>query len=83
MVPFNYTGFIDTAKLLLAEQRVPMSRIDDAVTRILRVKFEMGLFEKPYADKSLGPYIGESVSVTLCFNLCSKYILYEESNGIL
>ncbi|WP_239166517.1 glycoside hydrolase family 3 protein [Actinoplanes italicus] len=39
-------------ELLLAEVeagRVPMSRIDDAVRRILRVKFRLGLFENPYA----------------------------------
>ncbi|KAG0599955.1 hypothetical protein M758_12G190900 [Ceratodon purpureus] len=58
MVPYNYTGFLDVAKQLIAEKKVPMSRIDDAVTRILRVKFEMGLFEKPYGDKSLKNYIG-------------------------
>ncbi|MDR6321414.1 beta-glucosidase [Actinoplanes couchii] len=33
--------------------RVPMSRIDDAVRRILTVKFELGLFENPYV--TLGP----------------------------
>ncbi|MBC9711022.1 glycoside hydrolase family 3 protein [Streptomyces sp. TRM66268-LWL] len=39
--------------LLLAEVqagRVPMSRIDDAVARILTKKFELGLFENPYAS---------------------------------
>ena len=66
MVPYNYTGFLDVAKQLIAEKKVPMSRIDDAVTRILRVKFEMGLFEKPYGDKSLKNYIGALVSTILC-----------------
>ncbi|MEP9381149.1 glycoside hydrolase family 3 protein [Nocardioides sp. KR10-350] len=37
---------------------VPMSRIDDAVSRILRVKFELGLFEHPYTDRSLINTIG-------------------------
>jgi beta-glucosidase len=31
---------------------VPMSRIDDAVSRILRAKFELGLFEHPYTDRT-------------------------------
>jgi len=31
---------------------VPMSRIDDAVSRILTAKFELGLFEHPYTDRS-------------------------------
>lgn len=32
--------------------RIPLSRIDDAVRRVLRVKFELGLFEQPYADEA-------------------------------
>ncbi|WP_235022707.1 glycoside hydrolase family 3 protein [Amycolatopsis alkalitolerans] len=32
--------------------RVPMSRIDDAVSRILKAKFELGLFEHPYTDRT-------------------------------
>lgn len=35
---------------LVNEGRVPMSRIDDAVRRILRVKMKLGLFEKPVSD---------------------------------
>ncbi len=35
---------------LVNEGRVPMSRIDDAVRRILRVKVKLGLFEKPVSD---------------------------------
>lgn len=32
--------------------RIPASRIDDAVRRILRIKFELGLFEQPYVDEA-------------------------------
>ncbi len=39
---------------------VPMSRIDDAVSRILRVKFELGLFEHPFTDRSLAGTIGNA-----------------------
>uniref|UniRef100_A0A7N0RHQ9 Beta-glucosidase n=1 Tax=Kalanchoe fedtschenkoi TaxID=63787 RepID=A0A7N0RHQ9_KALFE len=58
MVPYNYTEFIDTATRLVNEKYIPMSRIDDAVHRILRVKFEMGLFENPLADYSLVDKLG-------------------------
>ena len=47
MVPDNYEKFQSTLKGLFSSGGVPQSRIDDAVTRILRVKFEMGLFENP------------------------------------
>nr|CAB3445474.1 unnamed protein product [Digitaria exilis] len=44
---------------LLNNGTIPMSRIDDAVRRILRVKFTMGLFENPYADHSLAGELGK------------------------
>ncbi|XP_025827199.1 uncharacterized protein LOC112902365 [Panicum hallii] len=59
MIPFNYTEFIDGLTLLVQNGTVPMSRIDDAVRRILRVKFTMGLFENPYADTGLAGELGK------------------------
>ncbi|KAG6414701.1 hypothetical protein SASPL_122074 [Salvia splendens] len=56
MVPKNYTEFIDTLTSLVKSNVIPMSRIDDAVRRILRVKFVMGLFEDPLADLSLARF---------------------------
>ena len=40
----------DHGKMLLAQNRISQSRIDDAVRRILRVKFRAGLFEDPYVN---------------------------------
>ena len=39
----------DFGMQLLKERRISMKRIDDAVRRILRIKFRAGLFENPYA----------------------------------
>lgn len=58
MVAYNYTEFIDGLTLLVKENFIPMSRIDDAVKRILRVKFVMGVFENPLADLSMAKYLG-------------------------
>ncbi|KAK4375859.1 hypothetical protein RND71_006536 [Anisodus tanguticus] len=58
MVPENYTEFIDALTLLVKDNIIPMRRIDDAVKRILRVKFIMGLFENPLADLSLVNQLG-------------------------
>jgi beta-glucosidase len=44
----------DFGRQLLAERRISMKRIDDAVRRILRVKFRAGLFENPYAPFTPG-----------------------------
>ena len=52
MVPYDYS-FTDTLIDLVESKEVPVSRINDAVARILRVKFELGLFENPYPNERL------------------------------
>jgi beta-glucosidase len=61
MVPLDYS-FADHLIALVKEGAVPQSRIDEAVRRILRVKFELGLFEKPAPDAALKSKIGLSES---------------------
>lgn len=61
MVPYNYTVFIDDLTSLVNKSVVSMSRIDDAVRRILRVKFTMGLFENPLADLTYTDQLGKKV----------------------
>ncbi|KAJ1293594.1 hypothetical protein BS78_01G080600 [Paspalum vaginatum] len=59
MVPNNYQNFITILTGHVNSGLIPMSRIDDAVTRILRVKFTMGLFENPMPDPSLADQLGK------------------------
>ena len=54
----NYVEFITDLKALLAEGKVSQTRIDDAVRRILRVKFQMGLFENNSTDPKLTAAVG-------------------------
>ncbi|MEI9863401.1 MAG: glycoside hydrolase family 3 N-terminal domain-containing protein [Limisphaerales bacterium] len=56
--PNNYVEFINDLKSLVAEGKVSQARIDDAVRRILRIKFQMGLFENAYTDPALTAQIG-------------------------
>ena len=49
------TELRDYGKQLLAQHKISMNRIDDAVRRILRVKFRAGLFEHPYVDVNAIP----------------------------
>lgn len=51
--------FESTLTSLVDAGTVPMSRINDAVSRILRVKFELGLFEHPFTNRSLQRTIGD------------------------
>ena len=52
MVPQDYS-FSDLLIELVKENKVPMSRIDEAVSRILLVKYQLGLFDHPMPDASL------------------------------
>ncbi len=45
MVPENYIDFFNLLKENVNDKKVPMERIDDAVTRILRIKFAMGMMD--------------------------------------
>ena len=46
MDPYN-ADFCPLLRELVEEGQVPMERIDDAVRRILRLKYRLGLFEQP------------------------------------
>lgn len=56
--PNNYVEFINDLKDLVAHGQVAEARIDDAVRRILRIKYQMGLFENPVTDPGLLGSIG-------------------------
>ena len=58
MVPSNYKTFISTLRTEVTAGRIPMARIDDAVTRILNAKFALDLFNQPYTNRSYTVQVG-------------------------
>ena len=58
MTAKNYRQFIRTVKSLVNSNRISMSRIDDAVRRILRVKAAAGVWEHPMANRQLAAEFG-------------------------
>ncbi|MCS7041698.1 MAG: glycoside hydrolase family 3 C-terminal domain-containing protein [Bryobacteraceae bacterium] len=52
MVPYDFS-FAELLLQCVKEGSVPVSRIDDAVRRILRVKMQLGLFDRPRPDASM------------------------------
>ncbi len=50
--PSGWDEFIPTLTQLVDTGDVSMARIDDAVSRILTAKFELGLFEHPFTDRT-------------------------------
>jgi beta-glucosidase len=59
MVPSNYQTLETDLTALVNNGVVPMSRVDDAVRRVLTQKFELGLFEHPFTDRSNLGQIGD------------------------
>lgn len=43
--------YVENLKQLVLEHKIPMSKIDEAVRRILRIKFCLGLFDQPYVKE--------------------------------
>ncbi len=84
MVPCDYRDFINTVKQAVAKGDISMERIDDAVRRILRVKFAMGVFEHPYADETLIPMIGSVEHRELARRAVSEslVLLKNENNAL-
>ncbi len=57
---YTYRTFVDTLRTLVNQEIISQARIDDAVKRILIQKFRMGLFEHPYAQRSLLDQVGSA-----------------------
>ena len=76
--------FIATLLAEVNAGRVPESRIDDAVRRILRVKFEAGLFEDPYTDRSKIDEIGSRAHRRVAREAVAKsQVLLKNKQGTL
>ncbi|HEX8163612.1 MAG TPA: glycoside hydrolase family 3 N-terminal domain-containing protein [Pyrinomonadaceae bacterium] len=83
MVPSDYS-FADHLLALVKEGKVPMSRIDEAVRRILRVKFELGLFENALPDPALASAVGTNASREVALQAARESMtLLKNEGGLL
>jgi beta-glucosidase len=84
MVPDAWQSFISTLRAEVQAGRVPMSRIDDANRRILTKKFELGLFERPFADRSFLPTVGNAAHRSLARQAVREsLVLLKNANNVL
>jgi beta-glucosidase len=83
MVPYDYRTFISTLRAEVTAGRVPLSRIDDAVTRILTRKVELGIFEHPFADRNLTALVGSQPHRDLARRAVRASLVLLKNNGIL
>src|SRR6185369_3805064 len=83
MVPRDYS-FPDLLTELVKEGAVPMDRIDDAVRRILRVKYQLGLFTKSTAELSAVARIGTPQNLEVSLQAARESItLLKNKNSTL
>jgi beta-glucosidase len=84
MVPADYQGFISVLSSAVEAGDVSTDRIDDAVRRILTVKFALGLFERPYGDASLLEQVGSDVHRAVAREAAAKsQVLLKNDEGLL
>ena len=83
MVPYDYQKFIDTLRAEVLNGHVPMSRIDDANKRILTKKFQLGLFEHPYTDRSLQKDFGGAAHRAVARQAVRESQVLLKNNGVL
>ena len=83
MVPYE-VSFCDYLKELVQEGEVPMSRIDDAVARVLRLKYRLGLFDKPYWSTEDYPEFGSKAFADVALQAAEESeVLLKNEGGIL
>ena len=84
MVPYDYIQFIETMKQAVEYGDIPESRVDEAVRRILRVKFALGLFEHPMPDTKYQATIRSREHLELAREAVreSLVLLKNENNGL-
>ncbi|MCG5216168.1 glycoside hydrolase family 3 N-terminal domain-containing protein [Streptosporangium sp. KLBMP 9127] len=84
MVPTRYEDFVTALTAEVAAGRVPMSRIDDAVTRILTQKFRLGLFETYYADRDHLADVGSAAHRKVARTAAARsQVLLKNAGGLL
>jgi len=83
MVPNDYS-FFDLLKEAVEKKEVPVSRIDEAVGRILTLKYAVGLFDNPYPEKGSEANFGKPAYQNLALDAAHEAMtLLKNQNNIL
>jgi len=84
MQPGNHNEFMQDLKNSVLDRTVPMSRINDAVRRILHLKFELGLFVDPFAKEEFTHMVGSAQHRTVARQAVREsLVLLKSENGAL
>jgi beta-glucosidase len=83
MAPEDGERFIKTVKSAVEKKDISMERINNAVYRILLVKFQSGIFEHPYTDASYVKTVRNSDHIALARKAASESAVVLKNSGIL
>ena len=85
MEPNNWRNYIDTLRLAVLSGDVSMTRIDDAVRRILRIKDRAGVFTEPLADRTLvnSGAVGSQAHRDVAREAVRKSLVLLKNDGVL
>ena len=84
MLPFRYKEFFTDMKSLVEEGKIDSNRINDAAYRILKKKFELGLFESPYSNRDLISSVGSDDHRNVARQCVREsLVLLKRVNGVL
>ncbi|MBN1667184.1 MAG: glycoside hydrolase family 3 C-terminal domain-containing protein, partial [Anaerolineales bacterium] len=83
MVPYDAEMFINTMLEAVEKGDISLERIDQAVTNILTVKFELGLFENPFSNPELLAAVGSEAHRALAREAVSKSLVLLKNEGQL
>jgi beta-glucosidase len=81
MVPYDFRRFISTLLEAVKRKDVPESRIDDAVSRILRVKLQLGLFDRPFDIPGSFSAVGTDAHRALARRAVSQSLVLLKNNS--
>jgi beta-glucosidase len=84
MVPQGYQRYLTVMQQAVEKGDIPTERIDDAVLRILTVKFKLGLFEQPFSDPAYLDLVGSEAHRELAREAVAKsLVLLKNDNAAL
>ncbi|HKF74737.1 MAG TPA: glycoside hydrolase family 3 N-terminal domain-containing protein [Candidatus Dormibacteraeota bacterium] len=83
MLSGDYRRFIGTVRREVTAGKIPESRINDAVTRILNAKFALGLFAHPYADRAYTAQVGSAAHRAVARQAVRESLVLLKNQGVL
>lgn len=81
MIPEEYRQFLGDVAQNVKDGVIERKRIDEAVGKILRMKFEMGLFENPMADETLLEKVGSDEHMETAREAVRKSLVLLKNDG--